>query len=143
MSGWQVLWETGRTVSAVVVGLGGPGLIAWFIRDRRKENAATTVAEQTVESEVEIKETGALEARLIYVQREMDLERGFHQQQLADRDAEIERQRAELVRRDERIARLLEQVGHLEGRLADMTREVTSMRDQLTELRDHTTEEHR
>lgn len=140
---WQAIWEAGRTLSAAIVGLGAPGLVAWFVRDRRKDRAATVVAEQTVESEVELKETGALEARLVYVQREMDLERGFHRQQIADRDGEIERQRAELARRDERIASLLDQVAHLEQQLADVTRQLTSVRTQLNELAEHAPKEFR
>lgn len=141
MNIWHIVWETGRTISAVVVALGLPGLVVYFVKDRRKNLATTAVLERTVEPEVDLKETGAAEARLVYVQKEMDLERAFHQRQISDRDAEIERQRAELERRDERIAHLLEQVGRLEQQMAAMAQEVTSVRAQLTQLRDHTPEE--
>jgi uncharacterized protein HemX len=141
MSAWHVAWETGRTVSAILVALGLPGLLVYFVQDRRKNLAAAAVAERTVDSEVELKETGAEEARLVYVQREMDLERQFHREQLADRDKEIDRQRAELARRDDRIASLLQQVAHLEGQLAEVTRQLTSVRNQLNELAEHSPEE--
>lgn len=108
--------------------------ILWWVRDRRKDAAAAEVAERTVPADIAVKEAGADEARLVYVQREMDLERAFHQRQLADRDAEIERQRAELIHRDHIIGRLRDQVEELQRRLNDALRELNSVRDQLEEL---------
>lgn len=137
MSAWEVVWETGRTVSAIVVGLGGPGLLAYFVQDRRKNRAASTVAERTVEPEVDLKETGAAEARLVYVQREMDLERQFHGRQIADRDAEIARQRAELDHRDALITELRAEAEQLRDQLAHAGSQIASLLERIEQLARH------
>jgi septal ring factor EnvC (AmiA/AmiB activator) len=129
------LWEGIRTVSPFVV-LGG-GFLTWWLRDRKKDRAAASVAEQTVPADVAVRETGAAEARLVYVQREMDAERQFHRSQLADRDAEIERQRKELSYRDRLIRELRDKVADLETQLEAVTQQLTSVRNQLNELADH------
>jgi septal ring factor EnvC (AmiA/AmiB activator) len=129
------VWEAIRTVSPFVV-VGG-GFLTWWLRDRKKDRAAASVAEQTVPADVAVRETGAAEARLVYVQREMDAERHFHQQQLADRDAEIERQRKELSYRDRLIRELRDKVADLETQLEAVTQQLTSVRNQLNELADH------
>jgi septal ring factor EnvC (AmiA/AmiB activator) len=116
-------------LSAAVV-----ALVTWYFSDRRKSKAEIEVAEATVQSQIEKKDVDAQDARLLYVQRQVDMERSFHQQQIADRDAEIARQRAELERRDQRITALLTQVDALEKQLADVTRQMTRVRSQLDEL---------
>lgn len=110
------------------------GLITWYVRDRRKSLAEAELIEHTSNSDIDLHDTGARDARLIYVQRQVDMERAFHVQQIADRDAEIARQRAELAHRDERITSLLAQVDRLEAELAEMTRQMTSIRSQLNDM---------
>jgi chromosome segregation ATPase len=129
---WATIWETAKYLLPLL----GAGA-AWWVRDRRKDAAAAEVAERTVPADVAVKEAGADEARLVYVQREMDVERSFHRQQLADRDAEIARQRAELGHRDQIIARLRDQIEELQARLDGATRQLNSVRDQLDELVEH------
>lgn len=137
MSAWSVVWDVGRTTSTVLVDIGTPGLVLWWLRDRRRDRAAVAVAEQTIGADVTLKDTGALEARLVYVQRSFDLERSFHVHQVADRDAEIVRQRTELAHRDQVIEELQEQVGRLQAKLADATRQPPTVRDRLGELAHH------
>jgi DNA repair exonuclease SbcCD ATPase subunit len=129
---WATIWETAKYLIPVL-GAGG----AWWVRDRRKDRAASDVAERTVGAEVAVKEAGADEARLVYVQRATDIERQFHRQAIQDRDDEIERQRAELHHRERIIDHLRIQVEELRQRLADTMRELDSVRDQLAELADH------
>lgn len=136
MSVWHTVWEIGRNASAVIVSTAGPGLVVYFVKDRRRELAATTVAERTIEPDVEMKETGAAEARLVYVQREMDLERQFHQQQLTDRDAVIQRQRSEITYRDQVIEHRDQIIAELRGEIEELQRRLTAVRDRLTELTD-------
>lgn len=142
MSAWQVVWEVGRTISTVLVGLGLPSLIAYFIKDRRRNRAASEVAERTVGPEVDLKETGAADARLVYVQREMDLERQFTRQQIADRDAEIARQRDELSLRDQLIAHRDQIIAELRSEIEELQTRLTAVRDRLSELTDTPQESH-
>jgi septal ring factor EnvC (AmiA/AmiB activator) len=127
------------TVVTTLLGTGGGigGLALWYVKDRRKSQAESAVAVRTVESSVDLRDQDAHDARLLYVQRQVDMERAFHQQQLADRDAEIIRQREELTRRDERIASLRDQVSQLEKQLADVHQQLDSVRAQLSDLADH------
>jgi chromosome segregation ATPase len=130
---WAAVWEAARWLLPVVA-----AAIAWWVRDRRKDRAAADVAERTVPAEVALKDAGADVARLVYVQKEMDTERSFHRQQIADRDAEIERQRAELAHRDDLIARLRVEAEDLRDRLAEATRQLTSVLARLDELSEET-----
>ena len=126
---WDTVWETAKYLIPLI------GVVtAWWVRDRRKDRAASDVAERTVESEVMVKEAGAEEARLVYVQRATDIERQFHRQAIQDRDDEIARQREELHHRERIIDHLRIQVEELRTRLADTMRELDSVRDQLEEL---------
>ncbi len=134
MSAWPAIWDAGKNISAVLVGLGVPGLFAYFVQDRRKNRAASTVAERTVEPEIDLKETGAAEARLVYVQREMDLEREFHARQIASRDAEIDRQRTELKHRDTLISELRAEAEELRDQLAHAASQITSLLARIEQL---------
>jgi septal ring factor EnvC (AmiA/AmiB activator) len=113
------------------------GLIRWYVRDRRKSEAEAELIEHTLDSDADLHDTGARDARLVYVQRQVDMERAFHVQQIADRDAEILRQRTELAHRDQQITSLLRQVRELERQLGEMTRQLTSVRSQLVQLAVH------
>jgi len=137
VSAWDAIWETGKTISAIVVAAGGPGLLLYFVQDRRKNRAASTVAERTVEPEVGLKETGAAEARLVYIQREMDAERQFHRNQIDDRDAEILRQRAELDHRDTLIAELRAEAVELRDQLAHAGSQIASLLERIEQLGRH------
>jgi uncharacterized coiled-coil protein SlyX len=129
MTGW--LSYVGPIVAGV--GLLGAGL-RWYVVDRRKSEVETKLAEDTMQSDIDLRDTGARDARLLYVQRQVDMERSFHTQQIADRDAEIARQRAELAHRDDIIANLLHEVDRLEMQLAQMSREMSEVRSQLNDL---------
>lgn len=129
---WAALWEIGRWLLPA----GGAAMV-WWIRDRRKDRAAADVAERTVPAEVALKDVGADEARLVYVQREMDAERQFHRNQIADRDAEIARQRAELEHRDELIAQLRAEAEQLRDQLAHAGRQIASLLERIEQLGQH------
>jgi hypothetical protein len=116
------------------VALGVPGGLAWYVRDRRKSRAESAVAERTVDATVDVQDTGAADARLAYVQRQMDLERNFHRQQLTDRDAEIVFQRVELSRRAEVIRDYRQEADTLQQRLCALTDQLSGVRDRLNEL---------
>lgn len=116
------------------VALGVPGGLAWYIRDRRKSRAESAIAERTVDATVDVQDTGAADARLAYVQRQMDLERNFHRQQLTDRDAEIVFQRVELSRRAEVIRDYRQEADTLQQRLYTLTDQLSGVRDRLNEL---------
>jgi len=116
------------------VALGVPGGLAWYIRDRRKSRAESAIAERTVDATVDVQDTSAADARLAYVQRQMDLERNFHRQQLTDRDAEIVFQRVELSRRAEVIRDYRQEADTLQQRLCALTDQLSGVRDRLNEL---------
>jgi septal ring factor EnvC (AmiA/AmiB activator) len=122
-------------VGPLMAGAGAVGaLVRWYVVDRRKSQAEARLTEETTGAEVDVHDTGARDARLLYVQRQVDMERAFHVQQITDRDAEIARQRAELNRRDEVIATLLRDVDRLEGQLARVTRDLNNVRAQLNDI---------
>lgn len=127
------------SVTAPLIAAGGAlgALLRWYIVDRRKSDIEARLKEEALPADVNLRDSTAADARLIYVQKQMDIERAFHGQQINDRDAEIARQRAELVHRDEIIAGLLRDVARLEAQLAQMGRELTAVHTQLAHLSNH------
>lgn len=125
-----------RDVLAVTAALGLPGVLIWFVRDRRKTRAEADVAQGTADSEIAIKGVAALEAHLVLVERAFESERASKDRQLADQQAQISQLRADLDHKDAVIAELKSEIEELQQRL-------TSVRDRLTELTDTTPEEAR
>jgi hypothetical protein len=124
------------TLIGSMVGLASAlvGLLIWFLRDRRKSRAEAEVAEATIRASIEKRDSDAHDARLMYVLKQVDAERAFHTQQIADRDVEIARQRTELERRDELVAHLRAQIESLEQRLTEAVKQMSQVREQLNQL---------
>lgn len=118
-------------VLATLTAFGLPGVVIWFLRDRRRGQAEATVAEETVSADVEIKGIAALEAHLVLVEKAFNAERASKDRQLADQQRQIEQLAADLEHRN---AVILE----LRGEIADLQQRLTAVSDRLTELTDTT-----
>lgn len=123
--------QIATVVLATLTAFGLPGVLIWFLRDRRRGNAEATLAEDTVPAEVAIKGVAALEAHLVLVEKAFDAERASKDRQLADQQHQIEQLRADLEHRN---AVILE----LRGEIADLQQRLTAVSDRLTELTDTT-----
>lgn len=126
-------------VAAAAVGL--PALVLFVVKERRKNSAASEVAERTVDADVVVKDTAADDARLLHAIAAFDAERASFERQLRDRDAEITRQRGEITYKDsllehqgEMLVRLRAQVEDLLARLAEATRELHGVRLELAQM---------
>lgn len=133
---WDWLWDAGRTISAALVGLGVPGLLVYFVQDRKKSQAAGLIAERTIDAAVVVQDVGAQEARLVYAVKAFDAERESLHRQLADRDTEIDRQRTELTHRDEQLAHRDQVIAELRAEIEALQERLTAVRDRLSELTD-------
>lgn len=114
------------------------GLLLWFLRDRRRQRAADEVAERTVDADVEVKEIGADDARLLHLTKVWDTQKAGYEDALRQRDALIAWQREQMEARDQLIAArdqiigvLRQRLDEAESRLVDAARELTAARDQL------------
>jgi septal ring factor EnvC (AmiA/AmiB activator) len=138
--GWGWV-EPIRDILAALGGLALPGGVLWWWRDRRKAEAATEVAERTVDADVVVKDAGAWQARLAYVSDAFDHERQSLTHQIAYRDREIalrdqiiERLRADLAHQDEVIDLMRQQVDALEEQLTTASQQLSAVRTQLEHL---------
>lgn len=129
---WDNVW-TGAQVLAV---LGVPGLFLWYVRDRRKSNAESSVAERTVAADVKVKDVGALEAHIAYVERAFEVERVSKDRRIADQDRQIDSLIEELLAVRARLAEREEQIISLRDEVRELTRRVAQLAtrtDQLVE----------
>lgn len=110
------------------------GIALWWLRERRKDRAASEVAERTVGADVAVKDVGAAEARLVFAERAFDSERASYDRRIAELETENARLRTDVEHRDEVITRLRAQAAELEERLGQMTRQLTAMRKEMDEL---------
>jgi septal ring factor EnvC (AmiA/AmiB activator) len=110
------------------------GIALWWLRDRRKDRAASDVAEQTVADDVTVSNVGSAEARLVFAQRAFDAERLSYERRIAEGEAERAQLRTDVGHRDEVIARLRAQAEEMAQRLAEMTRQMRAMRAEIDEL---------
>jgi ribosomal protein S8E len=105
----------------VAFALGVPGAVIWFIRDRRKSRASDEVAERTVGADVRVKDVGAYEAHIAYVERAFEVERESKDRQIADQQRQINE--LKVGRRDdaEKIAALRAEVQELKDQVQMLT----------------------
>lgn len=121
----------------VLFALGVPGAAVWFVRDRRKTRASDEVAEATVGAEIRVKDVGALEAHIAYVERAFEVERESKDRQIKDQDRQIKLLQA--GRRDdaERISQLRAEVQELKDQvqmLTALTKRLSTRQDDHEEM---------
>lgn len=130
-----------EAIAALITAAGS--LLLYFVSRRRKDRAAAAVAERTVNSEVELRDIAADDARLVSAAKAWETRAAGLTQSIQDRDQAIEWQRGELRRRDELlehrdqvIADLRQQLDQAETQLAGMTRQLAEMTRQFAACRD-------
>lgn len=114
-----------RTILDVLLGLGVPSALVWFVRDRAKSKAAARVATGTAGAEISKAETSALEAHMAFVETTFNAERQSMNRQVKDLNTEVARLRGDLQARDRRIQELTAQVEQL-------TTQMEALHDRLT-----------
>jgi chromosome segregation ATPase len=131
----------GTVLGAIGMALGLPGLLLFAIKEKRKNTAASDVAERTVDAEVAVKDTAADDARLLHAIAAFDAERASLERQLVSRDHELsfkdrllEQKDQQLTHQEQMLERLRAQVESLLDRLADAQRELFGVRQELVEM---------
>lgn len=99
----------------ILFALGVPGAVVWYVRDRRKDRAASEVAEQTVPAEVRIKDADALNAHITAVERAFEVERESKDRQIRDQARQIKDLQDEVRQLKQRVAELTEALLRVRG----------------------------
>lgn len=114
-----------ENIVSILVVVGFPGLILFYVRDRRKTRAEAKVLEGTTQSQIDLSSISAVEAHVAFVERAFEAERASNQRQIADLKEELReaeavatRQRIELEKVRSELERLRGQVEFLNGELA-------------------------
>ena len=110
------------------------GLIMWFLRDRRKGNAETAVAERTVTAQVRKVDTSSLEAHVALMAQAFEEERESKDRQIGELKTELGEVKAKIAERDATIAErdatiteLRSDLSAVHGRLDEVLRRVNLM----------------
>lgn len=121
---------TGGIVQQVVnfvAGIGLPGALILYLRDRRKNKAVARVAEGTVSSQIRSRDTAALDAHVAYVEKAFETERKSMKRQIDSMKDEVTDLRKQVIERDRLIDSLRQQV-------AGLTEQMQSLQDQLNKI---------
>jgi septal ring factor EnvC (AmiA/AmiB activator) len=116
-----------QVIADVAAGVGLPGTLIYYFRDRRKNAAASRVAEGTVYADISSRDTAALDAHVAYVEKAFETERGSMARQIANLHAEVEELRKQLDERDQVIDILRKQ-------MAELNTQMQAMQAQLNKL---------
>lgn len=127
-------------VLSILVALGTPGLLIFWLRDRRRTNAEADVLEATTRHQIDLSSVTAAEAHVGLLERVFDSERQSMLRQIEDcnrREAEAQaivgRQRLELEKAMTELQRLRDQIETL-------TRDLQAAMTQLAAAMDESTD---
>lgn len=123
-------------ITNLIVALGIPGGVAWFIRDRRRSKAATEVEVETVADKIESSSLTTINNRVALLLRVHDAEKAAltstisHQaEQIKERDGEI--QHLKVLRSEDQ-----ETIRSLRAEVDELTNEVRGLGIRLHDLSD-------
>lgn len=123
-----------------------PAVVLYFLKERRKAEAESDVAERTVESQVQKADVSAIEAHMIAVERAVTMERDSNARERESKDRQLAAMQAEVIRiestcnarvqsletavalKDGQILGLQDEVAHLTIRLQEVTAELQQLR---------------
>lgn len=111
----------------IAFALGIPGVVIWYLRDRRKSRASDEVAERTVSADVRIRDVGSLEAHIAYVERAFEVERESKDRRIADQDQQIAALSGEVRRLTDKDRDNAERIGALRDEVAALKEQVTRL----------------
>lgn len=127
---------TVENVVSVLVVIGFPSLILFYVRDRRKTVAEAKVLEGTARHKIDLSSISAVEAHVAFVERAFESERTSMRRQieamaaqLAQAEAVATRQREELEKVRAELERLRGQVEFLNGELSAAMRRLDAAMD--------------
>lgn len=112
-------------------GVGLPGIITYFLVQRRRAKADATVAERTVNSTVVKADVGALEAHMLAVEAAFTMERASKDRQIAALRAEVQEVQTAC---DEKVAGLTAELRRKDGIIRDLTEQVSTLTERLGRL---------
>lgn len=125
-----------QNIVSMLVLLGFPGLILFYVRDRRKTKVEAVVLEGTAKHQIDMSSISAVEAHVAFVERAFEAERESMRRQIVElrgdlerAEALTERQRAELERVRAELERLRGQVEFLNGELATAMKRLDAAMD--------------
>lgn len=120
--------NTWSYVAAAALGGGGSGAVLSYLRDRRKSNAEGTVAEATVELQIDAKRLENAEARLALTEKAWDEERQSFERRIHALEADLQSERLEGERKDAKIIQLEARITDVQQQMLDISRELAELR---------------
>lgn len=111
---------TWRDIYDVAMGIGLPGLVVWYVRDRKRTQAAAAVAMGSVRPEISKNEISAFDIHVAYVERAFATERDSLERQIGRLQSQVTELQLEGEKKDELIEELRMQVGVMKRQIEDM-----------------------
>jgi DNA repair ATPase RecN len=116
-----------QDVASAVFSVGVVLALIQYVRDRRTIKAKGTVAERTVESQVDADRLKVYETRLALLNQTHAAERGVLLATIAHKDQEIHERDLEIAQKDARLAELQREIEEMRERLRVMANQVEEL----------------
>lgn len=110
-------------VLRLCVVLGIPSVVVYFLKERRKNQAESAVAERTVDSTVEKVNLSTLEAHMLAVEATFTMERASKDRRIAALQEELTSARAEVAEAKATVERLEYRLTEALGRIEQLEKE--------------------
>lgn len=127
----------------IAAGVGLPGVIVYYIRDRRKTSAearqleaGADVDERTIGDRVKTSSIATIEAEVAAMQRSFEISRAADAATMLRIQADNERLVRESAAKDLRIRELESKVQQLQARVSEVSDELARVSDELRSLHD-------
>lgn len=139
----EVLNEIAKWVGIIATAVGLPGVVLWFLNDRRtggalkrKAEAEASREEGVVVSDVRKSSVVSLEAEIAALSSSFETDRKIKQATIEWLTSQLTAERQNSALKDQRIRELEQKVNAMTSTIDTFREELTRVRDELTSLRD-------
>lgn len=116
-----------QQVLNVMVAIGLPSIVLFYIRDRRKNNAQTKVLEGTVEAQIDLSSISAVEAHVALVERAYLAENASLRRRLEDAESEAASAREEADRLRTKLEQVQAELETLRTRVEELQQQINGL----------------
>lgn len=121
-----------QQVLNVLVAVGFPTIIMFYLRDRRKNKAETVVAERTVEAQVDLSSISAIEAHIGLVERAYKAENDSLRRRLTDCEADLTESERQVEELRAKLKSVQEELEAVRGKVDELNAQITTLLEGTT-----------
>lgn len=116
-----------QQVLNILVAVGFPTIVMFYLRDRRKNKAETHLAERTVDAQVDLSSISAIEAHIGLVERAYKAENDSLRRRLADCENDLADARSEAAELRAKLVSVQQELEQVRGKVDELNTQITAL----------------